>query len=187
MLVVSPTGAQLIFSDDFEDASTCAWSNADQTDGDGDSYKVCEFDCDDGNPGINPGANDGCGDGVDNDCTGFADEACCHPLLQNCGGAEACYYNFIAHSFVCAQPFGMPPGQQEDPCTGVNTCDQGFGCTLCNTQICGEENLVCAAYCDPNGNDCASGETCLLYNQFWGDVDPVPDDFGMCVANELIP
>jgi Putative metal-binding motif len=186
-LFAATTGAQEIFSDGFDDASICAWSNADQTDSDNDGYKVCAFDCVDNDGAINPGATDVCGDGVDSDCTGFADESCCHPLQQNCGGAEACYYDFINHSYACATPFGNPPGQQGDACMFVNGCDQGFGCTLCIPPGCNQGELVCAAFCDPNGSDCATGETCLLYNQYWGNVDPVPDDFGMCVPNEIIP
>lgn len=61
----------------------------------------------------------------------------------------------MGHSFGCGVPFGMPPGQQEDPCSFVIARD--------------------------------TGETCLLSNQFSGDMDPVPEDFGMCVPNKIIP
>jgi len=188
VLAPATTWAQEIFSDDFESRGICFWSNADHTDDDSDGYKLCHFDCDDGDPSINPGKTDTCGDGVDSDCTGFADESCCHPLLQNCqDGAAACYYNLLNHSFVCGTPFGNPPGQQDDPCDFVNACDEGFGCTLCLPQNCDAENLLCAAYCDPDLNDCATGETCLFYDEFWGDVAPAPNDFGMCVPNDSIP
>ena len=182
-----PVFSQEIFSNGFEDASICAWSNADQTDEDEDLVKICQFDCDDQDADIKPGGIDLCGDGKDNDCTGFADEACCSPLLQNCAATDACYYILATHTFACAAPFGMPPGQQEDPCMFQNSCAEGFGCTLCIPPDCDQEDLVCAAFCDPLGDDCQVGETCLLYNQFWGDVDPVPKDFGMCVADTLIP
>lgn len=182
-----PSGeAQEVFSDDFEDASICAWSNSDQTDNDEDNFKVCQFDCNDEDADIKPGGNDLCGDGKDNDCTGFADEACCHPLLQDCTATEACYYILTTHTFFCAAPFGMPPGQQEETCDFQNSCDEGFGCTLCIPPNCNGEDFVCAAFCDPDGNDCATGETCLTYDEFWSDVAPAPDDFGMCVPNEIL-
>lgn len=184
---VSPGDAQEIFSDTFEDASICAWSNADHTNFDDDGYSVCQFDCDDERSDVYPGANDACGDGIDNDCTGFADEVCCHPLLQDCPASESCYYILTTHAFFCAAPFGMPPGQQEETCQFQNACAEGFGCTLCIPPDCNGEDFVCAAFCDPNGSDCATGETCLLYDDFWSDVDPAPDDFGMCVPNEILP
>ena len=179
--------AQEVFSDDFEDRSICAWANADQTDNDLDNYPLCAFDCEDSEPTINPGQMDGCGDGVDNDCTGFADEACCHPLLQNCGGDDACYYNIFTNGFACGAPFGEPPGQQEDPCQFVNACDEGFGCTLCTPPICDiQTDMICARFCELGGDDCDFAETCLRYDQWWGDLEPAPDDFGMCVPNEFL-
>jgi len=183
LFVVSPSGAQEIFSNGFEDGTVCSWSNADQTDTDGDGYKICGGDCNDGDGNINPGETDLCGDGVDNDCTGFADEACCHPLLQNCGGADACFYELTTHTFSCNPPLAEPPGHQGDSCQYLNSCDEGFGCTLC-TPPCLAEDLVCAAFCEPGGNDCASGEACIFYDEFWGNVAPAPRDFGMCVPIE---
>lgn len=187
-LVVTPLFGQEIFSDGFEDVSICAWSNGDQTDNDGDLYKICEFDCDDEREDVNPGEIDGCGDAIDNDCSGVADEACCDVFLQNCGGVEACYYNIFSNSLSCATPFGEPPGEQEDPCSFVNACAEGFGCTLCIPPNCDfPQDLVCAAYCDPMGDDCEFNETCLLYDRWWGDLDPAPRAFGMCVRNDIIP
>ncbi len=183
-----PVFSQQIFSNGFEDASICAWTNADQTDEDEDLVKICQFDCDDQDADIKPGGTDLCGDGKDNDCTGFADEACCHPLLQDCGGTEACYYNIFNNGFACGNPSGNPPGQQEDPCQFINGCAEGFGCTLCIPPNCDvPQDLVCARFCDLAGNDCDFGETCLRYDQWWGDLDPAPDDFGMCVADAIIP
>jgi hypothetical protein len=180
-----PSAAQVVFADGFEDASICSWSNGDQTDGDHDGYKICAFDCVDTDDTIHPGATDACGDGIDNDCTGLSDEVCCHPLLQDCSGVDACYYGLMTHAFFCAAPFGMPPSQQEEPCQYLNSCDEGFGCTLyAPPQF---DSFHCAAFCSPGGNDCATGETCLLYDQFYSDVAPAPGDFGMCVPNEILP
>ncbi len=184
--MASPVRGQAVFNDDFEDASICAWSNADQTDNDQDLSKICDFDCDDERAEVRPGLIDGCGDGLDNDCSGFADEVCCHPLLQDCSGNEACYYILATHAFFCSSPSGMPPGQQEQPCSFQNACAEGFGCTLCIPPDCDQEDIVCAAFCDPDVNDCDFGETCLYYDEFWGDVDPAPEDFRMCVPNEIL-
>ena len=49
---------------------------ADEADGDGDGFRICENDCDDGNAQVNPGvvaADPLCGDAVDNDCDGDTD------------------------------------------------------------------------------------------------------------------
>jgi hypothetical protein len=58
---------------------------------------------------------------------------------------------------------------------------------VCIPPDCDPEDRLCAAFCDPDGNDCGTEETCLLYDEFWGDVAPAPDDFGMCVPNEALP
>jgi MYXO-CTERM domain-containing protein len=43
--------------------------SADEQDGDGDGWMVCEGDCDDGNSSIRPGAYESC-NGIDDDCSG---------------------------------------------------------------------------------------------------------------------
>jgi len=67
---------------------------ADEADADGDGYRVCGGDCNDGDAAINPGATEVC-DGADNDCSGAADDG-------NPGGGLQCGITDVG---VCA--FGV--------------------------------------------------------------------------------
>ena len=80
---------------DFEDNDCDGIVPSDETDGDDDSWLVCEGDCDDTDPSSNPGAIESkaaytCGDGKDNDCDGLIDAA-----DPDCLGPQPCSIRIV--------------------------------------------------------------------------------------------
>jgi hypothetical protein len=144
LLSVGPAGAQLIFSDDFEWGSICAWSNdlwyADfDDDGFGDSedpglpsdcpapsLRVSNnFDCDDMAETVHPGAAEVC-DGADNDCDPASADGSEDPSNgAACDGVDSdlCLegtYSCEAGSLTCSDV----TGSTLDVCDGAdNDCD----------------------------------------------------------------
>ena len=78
---------------------------ADEANDDGDAFRVCAGDCDDGNPAIHPGADDSACNGVDDDCDATADD------------------EFVGTPTTC--------GVGECASTGVTTCAAGAEGNTC--------------------------------------------------------
>lgn len=140
---------------------------ADETDGDGDGFMVCEDDCDDNNDTVYTGATEVC-DGVDNNCNNNVDEdpaasTECDDGLY-CTGAESC----------------LSPNCVSDG----NPCDDGNNCTDDN---CKENSDSCTNVCNAtepgdaccSDADCASAAACDCTDT---DGDTYSPDGGACGA-----
>lgn len=122
-------------------------------------------------------------------------EVTCSVLEQDCVDGDACYLSLLTGAEYCAPPMSedgvSPPGRQGDECTSLNTCAEGFGCTLLDHPDMTTGN-VCAAFCDAStsaGQLCPSlggpPLTCVQITMFYGDASSVPDEVGFCVDCEL--
>ena len=143
-----------------------------------------------------------CDDFSDNDCDGNADcddDDCvnalncflCDPLIQNCSDeTEACFVNVGQGSSLCGPPASEvgneTPGQQDDTCTFLNTCEKGYSCAAPSPDYLSNR---CAYICDASGSGGAACDdvggpgseyTCVAINNFWQD-DPVPNEWGACI------
>jgi hypothetical protein len=181
LLSVGPAGAQLIFSDDFEWGSICAWSNdlwyADfDDDGFGDSedpglpsdcpapsLRVSNnFDCDDMAETVHPGAAEVC-DGADNDCDPASADGSEDPSNgAACDGVDSdlCLegtYSCEAGSLTCSDV----TGSTLDVCDGAdNDCDllidEDWSCSISPDGCCPPD---CTA---ANDADCCESQACSM-------------------------
>lgn len=175
----------LIFADDFEWGSICAWSNLWYVDSDGDDwgatgtagvsvscpppggYAPNQDDCDDISPLINPGEDELC-DSIDNDCDLDIDEdATCNDNLScttdYCDGVNGCQASINSDacliSGVCYSHGQTMPLNQ---------------CLMCNSAV----SQTTWSYND--GVECDDGDECTTDDRCLGGVcvgDPILDPF----------
>ncbi len=94
-------------ADELEPALDCLVEGS-EPDADADDYGPCFQDCDETDPAINPDAEELC-DGVDNDCTGYVDDApiCPCPTIESAGQTFYLCHNHLrwteARDFCTAQ------------------------------------------------------------------------------------
>jgi hypothetical protein len=129
--------------------------------------------------------------GMDGSCQAFVGlpdlctSGACDALAQDCPiGTDACFPDITMETTVCGAPFGT--ATQGDECQFINGCSKGYGCTLFNDA---QTALVCAFICDAldaGGPSCADSPNpafnCIALNDYWGDVDNMPPNLGLCVA-----
>ncbi len=160
---------------------------ADEVDGDGDGWMVCEGDCADGDPALNPAAAEVC-DGLDNDCdpsTIEDDSADADTWYQDLDGDG--YGNDAATTTACDQPPSTAsvggdcdeaapdthPNAAE-ACDGVDTDCDGFL----------DSEAVCPCTVEQYG-----GHSYLFCEQDldWGDAEDACEDqdsFTLVVVND---
>lgn len=127
----------------------------------------------------------------------------CDLFAQDCTLDESCYLVFPDGSTACQFAIPEPPppdgcgsglsrpGIQGECCSRLNTCDTSFGCTQPDSPD--FLYTVCALFCDPTGtvgpDDCGSqlgpDYWCLAINDFYANLEDVPDYYGFCVADPV--
>jgi len=121
--------------------------------------------------------------GVENLCVRH-----CDPLAPDCPGDDLCVPDHVgdpeAGHFMCIHDASGDEGQVFDPCTKINTCDQGLHCgSAFMIPECGgdPEKLCCMPYCDltVEPDVCPGvGEECFKWHQ--GVTPPGLEEVGLC-------
>ena len=109
---ISPDAEELCATGVDEDCDGA--TDEDDTDADGDGWRICDGDCDDADQLVNPGVVEVCDNGVDDDCDGATDTADQDgDGYDGCGGTDC---NDLAA--------WVNPGESEDLDDGLdNDCD----------------------------------------------------------------
>ena len=111
----------------------------------------------------------------------------CDPLSvpSGCSAGEACYILATQGTSACATP--IETYKQGEACNYINACASGYNCSLENSPV-SPTGTDCAFICDASqggGPTCAQGSepsyTCVQINQFYANVEDLPDAYGMCV------
>lgn len=99
-------------------------------------------------------------------------EQLCHPLADECGEGDGCYYG--GRAFYC-MPSAVYEGDvtQGQPCYTIQSCQSGLACLSAESVLDCESDYCCTTVCDLNGDDtCPKGSSCQLY-----PFDPYDDAF----------
>ncbi|MBM4394984.1 MAG: putative metal-binding motif-containing protein [Deltaproteobacteria bacterium] len=155
-----------------------------EADADGDGWRVCEADCDDGDASVFPGAAEKC-DGKDNDCAGLVDSFS-EPCSTMCGnGTRTCQggswttctaqapktctdWASCGSQQLCVEACPPMPAEQCDGidqnCNGVT--DEGYQCRLGAIEQqpcggCGYQTRTCLGGCVwSSWGSCGGGGVC---------------------------
>jgi hypothetical protein len=108
----------------------------------------------------------------------------CDPLLQDCGGNQACYP--VGDSFACGPDVSGEMGLFGEPCAAINVCDAGLWCAAAAAVPgCAGAEACCTSFCDlDEGAACPGvGQECVAWFDV-GEAPPGAEALGACVIPE---
>jgi hypothetical protein len=108
----------------------------------------------------------------------------CDPLIQDCGGGEACYP--VGDAFACGPDVSGELGLFGDPCEAINVCDAGMFCA--SPQLvpdCQGSSGCCTSFCDLEDDGACPGEGQDCVSWFdEGQAPPGAETLGACISPE---
>lgn len=109
--------------------------------------------------------------------------AVCDPVLQDCGGSEACYISSDGFP-LCAQNASGGKAPAGTECEFLNACNEGLTCIgATNVPDCMGTNC-CSPFCDldmPDACDVLPGTSCAAL--FASNPPPGLEDVGVCASS----